>query len=68
MIISEVVYEQFKESMRLDTEYYLPEYIEVEDSLKSLNVKTVSLEELRRLYKNEKNVRVQRQVFTGPGR
>lgn len=51
MIVSEIRYKLFKESMRLDSEYYLPKYIEVEESLKSLSVRTIHLKELANFIK-----------------
>jgi len=38
MIISEIRYDQYEEAKRLDAEYYLPEYIEVENLLKNLRL------------------------------
>ncbi|MHA1304114.1 MAG: restriction endonuclease subunit S [Candidatus Heimdallarchaeaceae archaeon] len=51
MIISEIKYDQYEEAKRLDAEYYLPEYIEVENLLKNLRLKLTLLEEVTNFIK-----------------
>ena len=51
MIISEIRYDQYEEAKRLDAEYYLPEYIEVENLLKNLRLKLTLLEEVTNFIK-----------------